>query len=103
MDNSAAAMIQRFRNAKPTSREDREKQKEASGVNKLWYESGDQDEVERPRALVVGPTGQPLRPSSALRNAREPNDYMAGPSNSLYQNRKLGASVGLDDMISNEI
>lgn len=69
----------------------------------MWYETGNNEEVERPRALAVGPTGQPSRPSSALRNVREPADYMASPANSLYQNRKLGASLGVDDMIANEI
>lgn len=104
-DNSAAALIERFRKGKPTSREEREKQKQGSGASKMWYEANPGgDDQEMPRSLNVGPTRQPTRPNSALRGIRQPADYMSPvASNSLFQNTRLGESQNVDDMIQNEI
>jgi hypothetical protein len=98
-DNSAAAMIRRFREGKPTSREDREKKKQVSGVDKLWYEN----DGEKPRSLSVEPSLPPARPSPALRGVRQPADYMTESTSSLFRGSKLGDMFGVDDLIEKEI
>lgn len=98
-DNSAAAMIRRFREGKPSSREEREKKKQTTGVDKLWYEN----DGERPRSLAVEPSMPPARPNSALRSIRQPVDYMTESTNSLFKGSKLGDTFGVDDLIEKEI
>ena len=97
-DNSAAAMIRRFREGKPTSRVEREKQKQEAGVSKLWYE---QDAEVPRRSLTVEPVLQPPRPNSALRNIRQSDDFMSDKG--IYRNSKLGDSIAVDDLIEKEI
>mmetsp|Transcript_25439 Transcript_25439/g.42649 ORF Transcript_25439/g.42649 Transcript_25439/m.42649 type:complete len:568 (-) Transcript_25439:309-2012(-) len=110
-ESSAAAMIRRFREGKPTSREDRLKARQEGGAaggtaNKMWWQDENLD--HEPRSLDVKPASQAPKPHPALRNQREPEDYMAGGhgragGTGFYQDRKLGETIGVDDLIEDEI
>jgi hypothetical protein len=108
---TVAAMMNRFRNEKPTSREERERKAQQEGNRKMVWETDNRNINESPggnadpapRSLSVNPTSQSTFPNSALRSVRQPNDYLSNIDSSLYLDRKLGDTYGLDDHIATEI
>lgn len=123
---SRADLIKRFRENKPTSREERIKDNnkiqlifdnDDSYNSNTKVESTDgnisndhDDHV--PRSLLVGPSTLPSKPHDNLRNIRQTtNNYMINENNrsidsyvdSIFKDRKLGETNNVDDLIEKEI
>ena len=68
---SAADLIKRFREGKPTSREERKNVSKETGA-KLWWEednsNGNLEVSEYPRSLQFGPSALPSRPNDILQD-----------------------------------
>ena len=124
---SRADLIKRFRENKPTSREERIKDNNKiqlifdndysnntnSKVDSSNVNSSNDHDDQVPRSLLVGPSILPSKPHDNLRNIRQTNNnnYMINENNrsidsyvdSVFKDRKLGETNNLDDLIEKEI
>jgi len=122
---SRADLIKRFRENKPTSREERKKDSDkiqlifdndysdntTSKVESSNVNSNNDHDDQVPRSLLVGPSVLPSKPHDNLRNIRQTNNYMVNENNrsidsyvdSIFKDRKLGETNNLDDLIEKEI
>ena len=99
---SAAERVRRFREGKPTAREEREKGGE------LWYiQQRDRDvnvsiEQEQPRAVPIA--AKPIRKAhnDILAKLRQPTDYMSMNVNQRFS-QEYRSSLDVDDIITSEI
>ena len=104
---SAASMIKRFREGKPTSKIERER---ARGLDnnrtdqEMWWvnrDSGNTDEFEEPR-LPPKAADKPVRVphSEILERLRQPTDYMSIAATKKFS---VDRSLNVDEMIEREI
>lgn len=119
--SSIADMIRRFREAKPTSRNERQDMKKNGNLSQMWWEkSGEassssilEDDMD-PRALAIGPQVKSTKPPSSeiFDYHNKPDDYVTRRrNNSKNTNTLLNSSVrssldqsfNLDTLIEKEI
>ena len=109
--SSIADMIKRFREAKPTSRGEREEMKKNGNLSQLWWEREMPDENQDiPRNLAVGPQAKSMKPqrsSEILQPYNKPDDYITrnNPSDLLRGSIRssLDQSFNLENLIEKEI
>lgn len=104
--SSAASMIRRFREGKPTSKLEREAARgtESSvGDNEMWWVNRDNstEEFEQPR-LPPKAAVKPARVSHSeiLERLRQPTDYMSITATNKFS---VDRSLNVDEMIEREI
>ena len=111
---SAASMIRRFREGKPTSKVEREAARNTTDTSdkEMWWVEKERekenisdnvgsDEFERPRISAPKAILKQSRPhSEILERLRQPTDHMSITAN---KNFSMDRSVNVDDMIEREI
>ena len=105
--SSAASMIRRFREGKPTSKQERMEARAGDnslGENEMWWvakDLGGTEEVEEPR-LPPRAAIKPARIShnEILEKLRKPTDYMTLAASNNY---KPDRSLNVDELIEREI
>ena len=107
---SAASMIRRFREGKPTSKLERETARNTNDTTdkEMWWVEKENrsdnigsNEFEQPRATAPKATMKQSRPhSEILERLRQPTDHMSITANKRFS---MEQSVDVDDMIEREI
>ena len=107
--SSAASMIRRFREGKPTSKLEREAARGANDTrdNEMWWvekesrtRTFETDEFEQPRPAPKAALKQTRSHSEILEKLRQPTDYMSMTANKQFS---ADRSVNVDEMIEREI
>ena len=107
--SSAASMIRRFREGKPTSRLEREASRNINGTGskEMWWvekenrtRNFETDEFEQPRPAPKAAIKQTRSHSEILDKLRQPTDYMSMTANKQFT---MDRSVNVDEMIEREI